>query len=119
MSRDRDAYWRECFEVSMDEAGCGHLLAQMTDEQIENVAGGIQGGSENIGVAFYVPENPMIGENERLTRKLRWERELEACGDCSGSGRLKYQAGPWAVNGSCTRCGCSGKVHPRGEREPS
>ncbi|WP_066795218.1 hypothetical protein [Sphingomonas soli] len=118
MGYDRDAYWRECFEISMDEAGCGHLLAQMTPEQIADVAGGIQGGSENIGMAFYVPENPMIRENERLSAKLRWERELWPCNPCNGSGRLRYNAGPWAVNAHCDACNGAGKVHPRGVRAP-
>jgi mono/diheme cytochrome c family protein len=119
MSDARDAYWREAFEISMEEADCGHLLKQMTDEQIENVAGGIQGCHENIGLAFHVPENPMIGENERLTRKLRWERDLESCSVCRGRGREEYATGPWWVNTECFKCHGAGKVHPRGEREPA
>ncbi len=66
MAYDRDDYWREAFEISMDDAGCGELLKQMTAEQINNVAGGIQGAHENIGLAFYVPENPMIDRNRQL-----------------------------------------------------
>jgi hypothetical protein len=119
MSDAHDAYWLEAFEVSMEEADCGHLLKRMTDEQRRNVAWGIQGSHENIGLAFYRPENPLKSENERLARKLRWERELESCGECCGTGRLQYNAGPWAVNTSCSACGQTGKVHPRGEREPA
>jgi hypothetical protein len=119
VSDARDEYWRECFMISMDEADCGHLLAQMTPEQIQNVAWGIQGGHENIGLAFYVPENPLKSENDTLSRKLRWERELEGCGECAGRGRLSYNTGPWAVNTGCHVCHGAGKVHPRGDREPA
>lgn len=119
MSDAREAYWLEAFEISMEEADCGHLLKQMTDEQRKQVAWGIQGCHENIGLAFYTPESPLKSENDRLSRKLKWTRELENCGECGGSGRLKYMAGPWAVNTGCFKCGTSGKVHPRGEREPA
>ncbi|MBO9624134.1 MAG: hypothetical protein J7500_15610 [Sphingomonas sp.] len=119
MSDARDAYWLEAFEISMEEADCGHLLAQMTDEQRKQVAWGIQGAHENIGLVFYTPENPLRSENERLSRKLRWERELVACDACRGCGREEYAAGPWWVNTSCHKCNGAGKVHPRSEREPA
>lgn len=119
MSDARAEYWREAFVVSMDDAGCGDLLKQMTEEQIQNVAGGIEGCHENIGMAFHQPENPMIGRNRQLERKLKWERELEGCAECGGHGRLEYNAGPWAVNTGCHACHGAGKVHPRREREPA
>jgi len=118
MSAQKD-YWLETFEISMEEAGCGHLLAQMTPKQRDDVAGGIEGSHENYGMAFHQPANPMIAENERLSRKLRWQRELEPCRECTGNGRLRYNAGPWAVDTSCDKCQGAGKVHPRGDREPA
>ena len=119
MTYSREDYYQECFEIAMDEAGCGHLLAQMTGAQKAEIGGAIAGGVENEGQAFYRPESPLIGENDRLTRKLRWERELAACQECGGSGRLEYSAGPWAVNTGCDVCRGTGKVHPCGEREPA
>jgi len=116
---NRDDYYREAFEVSMDEAGCWHLVEQMTTEQRAEVGAGIAGSAENEGTAFYRPESPLIGENDRLKRKLRWERELTGCPTCGGDGRLSYNAGPWAVNTGCDVCHGAGKVHPHGEREPS
>lgn len=115
----RDQYYQECFEIGMEDCGCGHLLAQMTKEQREWIGGAIAGGVENEGMAFHRPESPLIGENERLKRKLKWERELETCRTCSGTGRERYNAGPWAVNTVCSRCQGDGKSHPRGEREPA
>lgn len=115
MSRyTRTDYWRESFEISMEEAGCGHLLKQMTEEQINDVAGGIEGCHDNIGMAFHAPESPLRSENERLLRKLTWERELEGCRECGGSGRLRYNAGPWGVNTGCHHCQGAGKVHALG-----
>lgn len=119
MSDAREAYWREAFEISMEEAGCGHLLKQMTEDQIKEVAWGIEGSHDNIGLAFHVPENPLRSENDRLSRKLKWERELNHCAPCNGSGRLQYNAGPWAVDTGCHHCSGAGKVHPRGERCPA
>jgi len=115
----RDEYYQESFEIAMDEAGCGHLLAQMTPEQRAEIGGAIAGSVECEGMAFYRPESPLIGENDRLTRKLKWERELDPCGVCHGSGREKYNTGPWAVDTSCYKCHGQGKIHPLGEREPA
>jgi hypothetical protein len=119
MAYDRDDYYQESFEIAMEECGCGHLLAQMTKEQRAEVGGAIAGSVECEGQAFYRPENPMIRENERLTGKLRWERDLIGCHECAGKGRLQYSAGPWAVDTGCHICHGAGKVHPRGEREPA
>src|SRR5947209_6723322 len=119
MTYDRGDYYQESFECAMDEAGCGHLLAQMTPEQRAEIGGAIAGSVECEGMAFYRPESPLIGENDRLARKLRWERERETCGRCRGRGRLEYSAGPWAVNTECYACNGDGKVHPHGKREPA
>lgn len=119
MAYSRDDYYQECFEIAMDEAGCGALLAQMTREQRADIGGAIAGAVENQGMAFYVPENPLRGENDRLARKLKWERELEHCEPCKGSGRLQYNAGPWGVDTGCHHCHGAGKVHPRAERQPA
>ena len=119
MTYSRDDYYQECFETAMSDEGLDHLLRQMTAEQRASIGDAIAGAVENEGMAFYRPENPMIGENARLSQKLRWQRELEHCHPCNGSGRVQYNAGPWAVDTGCTACNGDGKVHPRGEREPT
>jgi len=119
MSYSRDDYYQECFETAMSDMGLWHLVEQMTAEQRANIGDAIAGAVENVGLAFYTPENPMIRENDRLTRKLKWERELVGCRPCKGSGRLQYNAGPWVVDTQCDYCHGAGKVHPYNEREPS
>ena len=114
MADAHDEYWRECVAIALDEAG-----VTATAEQIKEIAWAVRGGHENIDLAFYVPENPLKSENERLSRKLKWERDLVGCGECGGRGRLEYYTGPWAVNTKCHACHGGGKVHPRGEREPA
>lgn len=119
MSYSRDDYYQECFETAMADEGLWHLVEQMTPEQRANIGGAIAGAVENVGMAFYQPENPMIERNRTLERKLKWERELVSCLPCNGSGRLKYNAGPWAVNSHCDHCHGNGKVHPHGDRCPT
>jgi hypothetical protein len=119
MSYDRDDYWQEAFEIAMDDAGCGELLAQITKEQREFIGAALAGSRECESLAFHVPENPMIERNARLERALKWERELEHCRDCNGTGRIEYRAGPWWCNSGCDTCHGDGKVHPRREARPS
>lgn len=119
MTYTRDDYYQECFETAMAEEGLWRMVKQMTLEQRRNIGGAIAGCVENEGTAFYRPESPLVSENARLQRKLKWERELVHCRPCNGSGRLQYSAGPWAVDTGCDRCSGNGRVHPHGERQPS
>lgn len=119
MSYDRAAYYQEAFEIALEDEGLGHLLEQITAEQRANIGGALEGAADNVGMAFYTPENPLISENDTLKRKLRWERELTGCHECGGNGRLSYRAGPWWSNTECHVCSGDGKVHPRGERCPA
>lgn len=115
----RDDYYQECFECAMSDEGLWHLVEQMTAEQRANIGGAIAGAVENVGMAFHTPENPMIENNKRLERKLRWEREREHCKECNGTGRIQYMAGPWHCDTGCHVCAGAGKVHPRKEVEPA
>lgn len=45
-----DKYWIESVEIAADESG-----ATLTKEQIEYIAGSVQGAHENYGMAFYSP----------------------------------------------------------------
>lgn len=56
---------------------------------------------------------------EAFARRLKWQRELEHCAPCKGTGRLQYNAGPWGIDTGCDRCHGAGKIHPSGEREPA
>lgn len=109
-------YWRECIDIAFDDAGIA-----ANDEQKQFVADAVAGGHENYGMAhgYDCIPNPLVSENQRLERRLKWQRELEHCEPCSGRGRLRYNAGPWLIDTVCTKCGGDGKVHPRGEREPA
>jgi hypothetical protein len=119
---DRDPhaeYWQEAFECALDGEGLFSLVEQMTPDQRYAIGQSLRISSECQGLAFHIPENPMIGENKRLERKLKWQRELEHCDPCHGSGRIQYNAGPWDIDTGCHHCHGAGKVHPRGEREPA
>lgn len=77
-------YWQETFEISMEEAGCGELLAQITSEQRREIAAGIEGSHDNYGMAFYSPpssdryneiEREWKAKYQRLEREMEQERE--------------------------------------------
>lgn len=112
-------YYQECFEVAFDEQGLWHLVEQMTAEQRAAVGKALADAVATSSMAFHVPENPLIAEKSLLERKLKYERELQHCTPCAGSGRLQYHAGPWAVNTDCHHCNGAGKVHPFGKAVPA
>lgn len=114
----RAEYWREAFEIACDEAGAWHLVEQTTREQRLQIGESLATSAEHQSMAFYTPDSPLIDENRRLSAKLKWQRELVHCHKCNGSGRLEYNAGPWAVNTQCHTCSGEGKVHPHKERCP-
>lgn len=118
MTDARAEYWREAMEYAFDGAGLWRVIEGLTSEQREEIGASLATSAECQSLAFYTPENPMIAENRRLERRLKWTRELEGCSTCGGQGRLQYNAGPWAVNTGCHTCHGAGKVHPRGELEP-
>lgn len=100
-------YWIECVECALDEAG---LAA--TREQIEIMAGVVEGGRENISMAFPTPESPYIGEISNLKRELSIERTKIGCQQCNGRGRITYDSGFRSVNTECPRCKGEGKHTP-------
>ncbi len=65
-------YWKECIEVAFEDAGI-----TATDGQIADVAGSVEGGHENYGMAHghdAIP-NPRDADIEQLNRRIK---ELEA-----------------------------------------
>ena len=60
-------YWKECIEGSFEDAGI-----TATKEQIDVVAGWIEGAHENFGLATgrdFIP-NPLLGELEDARREI-------------------------------------------------
>lgn len=97
-------YWIECISCALDE-----IDLPLTKEQIEHLAKAVEGGHECYGMAFYQPEHPAVGELARTQAELKAERALVFCVECQGSGRLRYNSGPWAVDTQCHKCNGNGK----------
>jgi hypothetical protein len=115
----RAEYWREAMEYAFEGVGLWDAIKDIPAEKRMEIGESLATSAECQSQAFYTPESPLINENRSLARKLAWERDLIGCGECGGRGRLEYSAGPWWVNTGCHVCDGAGKVHPRGEREPS
>lgn len=98
-------YWKECVMCAFDEA---EITA--TDEQIKIVSDVMAGAHENIGQAYYVPDNPLIAENKELTRKLALERLKVHCIACDGRGRITTQGPHHGSNTECYKCRGEGKI---------
>lgn len=99
-------YWREAIECAMDEIGKFNAL---TPAEYLEVAHALRGAEECRSMAFHTPEHPAVGELARLKRELATERQMVFCKPCQGTGRLKYNAGPWGVNTECHHCHGEGK----------
>jgi hypothetical protein len=62
-------YWKECISIAADE--CGLTL---TNEQLACLAGSVESGHENYGMAFYTPPpSDRINDIER-----EWKHRLAA-----------------------------------------
>lgn len=103
-------YWEECVSIALDEAGL-----RATPDQIKDIAGAVEVGHENYGMAFY---QPSAGEHLRteiatLKAELKKEREKINCPECNGSGAIITQ-GPYHFGWSqCSKCWGAGRVSPR------
>lgn len=100
-------YWQECLAQSFEEHG-----VTATTEQLAAIAKDVEGSHQNYGMAFYEPENPMIDELKQAKAALRKERDKVFCRPCAGSGRLRYNAGPWGIDTQCNKCHGEGKHAP-------
>lgn len=118
MAYSTDDYWQEAFEIAMDEAGCGALLARMSKEQRLEIGGSLAGSAECQSMAFHTPENPLRSENDRLARRLKWQTDLLICENCGGKGRIITQGPYHSSDSECWKCRGDGKVHPHGEARP-
>lgn len=79
---ERHDYYVECLDCAFDEAGADAyaLWRGLTDDQRSAIGRTIEGGAENIGMAFYSPPSTdRISEIERewKAKYQRLEREFE------------------------------------------
>lgn len=102
-------YWRECIAEAFEDAG---IIA--TAEQIDTVAGWVEGAHENYGMAHghdAIP-NPLALENDRLTRELKTERSKVLCAECKGRGRIITHGPYHSSDSECYRCRGEGRHAP-------
>lgn len=109
MSDAQRDYWTECIEISFEEAGIS-----ATTEQIESVAGVVEGCHENYGMAFYQPPAGEYRdqENALLKRELAIEKEKVICDKCKGRGRIISQGPCHSSDSECIQCCGEGRHTP-------
>ena len=100
-------YWEECVANAIEEA---HVTASLA--QVNLIAESVRGAHENYGMAFYQPENPLIGEVSNLKRELKKEKEKVFCLNCEGTGRIITNGPSHSSNSECMKCRGAGKYNP-------
>ena len=98
------SYWKEAVMCSFEEHGISAM-----DEQISGIAEDMDGACENIGMAFHVPENPLLKELDNAKKELQIEREKEHCFACRGTGRVQSYGGTLVFDSQCDKCNGEGK----------
>lgn len=101
-------YWDECISVALEEAGL-----DATREQIELIAGQVQGAHENYGMAFghdCIPD-PSALEIKRLKKELSREQKRSDCRVCAGTGYEQYSAGSHWITATCMNCNGTGSIY--------
>lgn len=82
----------------------------LTDEELSGLARDMERVFYSLNEYSYHPPDPMQAENERLEKLLIKERNKRGCPHCRGTGRLRYNAGPWGVDTQCDHCHGEGKI---------
>lgn len=103
----RTEYWKEC--IAQAAESCGLV---MTAEQVDYMADAVQGGDENIGQAFYMPESQPDHEKKELQRKLKAEQEKQVCHECKGTGTEVIHGPHHSGISQCWKCRGEGKCKP-------
>ena len=100
-----DEYWKECIEISFEEAGI-----KATKEQIEIVVSSVEGGHENYGMAhgYECIPNPLMEENKR---KHYREKNKQLCSDCKGKGRIIIPGPYHSSDSQCYSCNGEGFIY--------
>ena len=104
-------YWEECIREAFDDAGIA-----ASDNQIETVAGWVDGAHENYGLAtgLDVASANFISDEARELKKIKleqeklrlWECETVPCKSCTTTGIVKDG---WGRNRTCGRCDGKGR----------
>ncbi len=98
-------YWVECVTEAFEDA-----KITATQEQIDIVAGWIEGASENEGLArgWESIPNPLQLENKELKSKLKKERDKQVCDTCNGKGYIVTYGYSHSAESSCSKCNGDG-----------
>lgn len=104
----RFEYWCDAVSESLEEHG-----VTATREQMAAVARDMEMAREHESQAFYVPENPLIGENQRLAKALKEEQDKIGCLECNGRGNVTTDFGVRSSTSPCDWCNGEGKVSSR------
>ncbi|MHC1549429.1 hypothetical protein [Phyllobacterium sp. K27] len=81
MSYEPKDYWKEAFEVALDEMGLFHIVEAMTSEQRAELGDALATSHECYGMAFYSPPpSDRLNEIEREWKAKfdRLQKEFEA-----------------------------------------
>jgi hypothetical protein len=105
MSDARFKYWEECIAVAAEECEL-----KLTPEQLQYMAGAVEGAHENHGMAFYQPDSPYPSQIRELERKLQLERAKVVCKECGGRGRIITNGPCRSSDMQCGKCQGEGKV---------
>lgn len=77
-------YYREAFEIAMDEAGCWSLVEQMTLDQRKEVGSSLAVSAENEGLAIYRPS-----ASDRIAdMECEWRQRLDEERDRTEAARV-------------------------------
>jgi len=103
-------YWREALLCALEEMG----MPFPSDEHLKLGVNVLDGAHKNHGMAhgYDCIPNPQTTEIEKLSKELKREQSKVSCSHCNGSGRERYNSGPWAVDTQCWKCHGEGKVVP-------
>lgn len=101
------SYWIEAVTCSFEDHGIS-----ARDEQISGIAEDMEISCEHLGMAFHVPENPLIKELTDVKIELQVEREKQHCFTCKGTGRVQSYGGTLMFDSQCDKCNGDGKVTP-------
>jgi DnaJ-class molecular chaperone len=117
MSAQSD-YWREAVMEAFEGINRFDLVKDLTKEQLDDIGEALATSSECQSMAFGwdVASANRYADIQRtednLRKEIRKERDKVTCRECGGQGRLRYNAGPWAVDTGCMKCNGEGRHDP-------
>lgn len=118
MSGAQTEYWREAVMLAFEGINRFDVIEGLSKEQLDEIGEALAVSSENQSMAFgwdVASANrsaELRREEDNLRSELRRERAKVTCRECNGAGRLRYNAGPWAVDTGCMKCNGEGRHDP-------